>query len=179
MKKTFLVLTSIFSIVLYANSQNNLSFEKGNIIANIGIGFGNLYWGSGYKSGIPVNPSISAEYGITEQISVGGTAGFSVSKFSGPGYEYKYNGIFFGGRGSYHFLTSEKLDPYAGLSLGYVSVSVKDKSGTATVISPKGSSLGWGAHVGARYYFQPNIGVYAEAGASSFSILNIGATFKF
>lgn len=179
MKKLFLVLTSVLGIVFFARSQSNLSFDKGNIMANIGIGFGNLYWGSGYKSGIPVNPSISVEYGITEQISVGGTAGFSVSKFAGPGYEYKYNGIFFGARGSYHLFTSDKLDPYAGLSLGYVSVSVKEKSGTAAVFTPKGSSLGWGAHVGARYYFQPNIGVYAEVGASSFSILNLGGVFKF
>jgi Outer membrane protein beta-barrel domain len=179
MKKILLSLVAVSGFAVAVQAQSDVSYDKGNVLVNAGIGVGNLYWGSGFKSTLPVNPAVSVEYGITENISVGAAASYSGAKISGTGYEVKYTGIFFGARGSYHFATSEKLDPYAGLSLGYVSASVKDKSGSTAFVTAKSSGLGWGAHVGVRYYFQPNIGVYGELGASSFSILNLGAAFKF
>jgi outer membrane protein W len=141
------------------------------------VGIGNLYWGSGYKASLPINPSVSVEYGITDQISVGGAANLSTVKFNYTGGSTRYTGVYFGAKGSYHFLTSDKLDPYAGISLGYVAVSAKDN--TPAINAVKASGLGWGAHVGARYYFQPNIGAYAELGATSFAVLNLGVAFKF
>ena len=157
-------------------SQDN-SYAQGNVLVNLGVGIGNLYWGSGYKTSLPVNPSASVEYGISDRISVGVGAAYSSVKLDVTGFdEIKYNGIAIQGRGSYHFLTSEKLDPYFGISLGYVNVSVKDDGNAFG--SAKASGFGWGGHLGVRYYFSPAVDIYGKLVASIFSIINAGVAIK-
>lgn len=176
MKKIAIMLC--FAAIAFKGFSQDNSYNQGDVLVNLGVGIGNLYWGSGYKTSLPVNPSASVEYGISDRISVGVGAAYSSVKLDVTGFdEIKYNGIAIQGRGSYHFLTSEKLDPYFGVSLGYVSISVKDK-GTDVFSSAKASGFGWGAHLGVRYYFAPTIGVYGELGASSFSIINAGLAIK-
>lgn len=175
MKKTAVLLATLFVLTTTAFSQD-LSYQQGNSDLNIGVGIGNPFWGSGLKSTMGVNPSVSYEYGFSDKISAGAVFAYSGAKFEE--FDIKYTGILVGARGSYHFLTSEKFDPYVGLALGYVIVKVKDNSGESD-FGLKASGMGYGAHLGARYFFSPNIGIHAEIGYASFSILNAGITLKF
>ena len=180
MKKTlFLLILSLFSITFVnaQEKQGKLAFEKGSSSLNLGVGLGSLWWGTGFTSSIGVNPTASYEYGITDQISIGGTVSYSSAKSDlggGEGEATKFSATLIGARGSYHFATSEKFDPYVGIVLGYVVVSVSNSD-----IIVKGSTVGYGGHVGARYFFSPNIGVHAELGYSSLSFLTAGVSFKF
>lgn len=174
MSKSYCISLLLAFFSLSALSQS--AFQQGDKIIDLGIGLGSPYWGSGFKSSLPVNPKLNVEFGITEEISVGGTVSYSGSKYSYGSYTVKYSGIFVGGRGAYHFPVNEKIDPYLGASAGFVIVTVKDNAGYGSAAS---SGFGYGAFGGARYYFQQNLGVNAELGYSSFSFLSIGLSLKF
>ena len=124
MKKLCISFTILMAISVSVFSQR--SFQQGTSNLNLGIGIGSIYWGSGYSSNFPVNPTASFEYGVTDNISVGAVISYSSIKFSGA--DIKESGVLFGARGSYHFLTTDKWDPYAGITLGFVSVSVTNNS---------------------------------------------------
>lgn len=84
--------------------------------------------------------SLSYEKAVTDKISVGGIVGYSSSQynygFGGSSYKWKYSYLFIGLRGNYNFATTEKFDPYAGLTLGYNIVGVKSP-GQARIIPQK------------------------------------------
>ncbi|HEY0777519.1 MAG TPA: OmpW family outer membrane protein [Gemmatirosa sp.] len=76
---------------------------------------------------------------------------------------------------NYHFpLKNRRFDPYAGAGLGYEIVRVSEHTleGNADYGSTQGSSVFLVAHVGARYFLRPNLGLQAETGfgVSAFSI---------
>jgi hypothetical protein len=194
MKKIFATAVIIFTTYC-SFAQNSGVFEKGTNVINAGLGLGNVYWGStGYgNSGLPISLQASFDHGITDKlgigyIGVGGILGYTSTKFTGnnQGYSYAYTGtgILIGARATYHFALAgaigEKLDPYAGVLLGYVIVSSSYSSvyGSNGQYS-KGSAVAAGAFVGAHYYFVPNFGVHAEIGYNIISIFNTGLTFKF
>jgi outer membrane protein W len=132
------------------------------------------------KSGIPPI-GLSFEYGFTEKISAGAYLGYSsASQELGLGTTAKWNYTYtiVGARGSYHFLNSDKLDPYVGAMLGYNIASVTyDGPGTAPTIA-SASALIIGAHLGARYYFTDKIGAFAELGYG-IAYLQLGVAVKF
>ena len=91
-----------------------------------------------------------------------------------------------GARATYHFAIegaiAEKLDPYAGVMVGYVVTSSSNNvpAGTNNIsYTEKGGAVGAGAFAGARYYFAPNFGVHAEVGYNIIAVLNTGITFRF
>ena len=178
MKKLFLTAIASFLLTTLILAQEGNSFEKGVSDINIGVGIGNLYWGSGFSNSLGVNPTASYEYGVTDRISIGGNISYSAAKFSSGGYEIKYSGILIGPRGAYHFATSPKFDPYVGATLGYVIVSVTDNSG-GSFGGAKASGVGLGAFLGARYFPSSSFGFHAEIGYTSFSFLTAGISFKF
>jgi hypothetical protein len=157
------------------------AYQEGSNVINAGIGLGATYWGSGYSNGVSLVGSY--EHGVTDNISVGGILGYSHSSFSGTSsgvpFNYSATGILIGARGSYHFLTTDQIDPYAGADLGYVIVSSSSSNNNVTYNSAKGSGLGFGIHGGVRYYFNPGLGVFGELGIGSFYILALGVSFKF
>jgi hypothetical protein len=73
-------------------------------------------------------------------------------------------------------LDDDKIDLYAGLGLGYRNISW-GYAGTA-YSSSYGSGVLLLAHIGGKYYFKPNLGVFAELG-SGFGTLQAGIAFKF
>lgn len=160
------------------------AFSKGDNLLNIGIGIGSPFFGSGYSSSLPVNPSVSYEKGITNEISVGGQVAFASSKykvnFPGGNYSFKENATYIGARGSYHFNELLELDPkfdvYGGASIGYVIVNVKDNQGYN---GTTGSGVGFGLFAGGKYYFSKNTALFAELGYQSLAVLNVGVAFKF
>jgi len=159
------------------------AYSKGDNLLNVGIGIGSPFFGSGYSSSLPVNPSISYEKGITDAISVGGQVSYASSKYKvnypGSNYTFKENAFYIGARGSYHFNELLQLDPkfdvYGGASLGYVITSVSDNQGFST---STGSGIGFGVFAGGKYYFLSKTGLFAELGYQSLAVLNVGVTFK-
>ena len=181
MKKQLLLCALLLqAICMHAQEQ----FGKGTKTIDVNLGLGSPYWGAGYKHAFPFNPRIGMEYGITDEISLGGSIAYSGAKYDwgniyGSHYTLKYNAYFISARGAYHFkLDNEKLDPYLGASIGYVVVSVKDDSPYGSSVSSVGSGVGYGGFGGIRYYIKPKLGLNAELGYSSFSFLNLGVSFK-
>lgn len=151
------------------------SYEKGDKLLNVGVGLGT--YGAG---GLGLGGSF--EVGIHESISVGVLGGYSGrSNYLGSGTRWSVLTI--GARGSYHFnelldLDNDKLDLYAGLGLGYRNVSFKvDGFGNVFANNYGGGVLFLG-HIGGKYYFQPNMAIFAELG-SGFGTLQAGVSFKF
>lgn len=175
MKKQSL-LTIVFSILIAGSLL--AQFDKGDKLFNAGIGLNTRYSGS-----VPVVASF--EYGITDVISIGAGMDFISTNYGIVGANYGYSVFTIGARGSYHLnkllnLNIERLDTYCGGSIGYRAFNWKDNSFTG---QPTGNTWGSGlavmAHAGARYYFTPMIGVFAEVVITGGVSLNGGLAFKF
>jgi hypothetical protein len=177
-KKVSLFVAALFLLSTITFGQ---AYQQGSNIINAGIGLGATYWGSGYSNGVSLVGSY--EHGVTSNISVGGILGYSSSSasFSNGSTLYKFSstGILIGARGSYHFLTTDVLDPYAGADLGYIVVSNSSNNSAGGFSGGKSGGLGFGIHGGVRYYFSPGLGAFAELGIGSFYILGLGVSFKF
>ncbi len=161
------------------------AFPKGSFAISLGIGLGNLYYGTGYGTSFAVNPTLNIDYAITDKlgignIAVGGTVSYSSTKISGYNYSYNYSSILVGLRGTYHFIIPvDKLDPYAGILLGYV-ISNNPNINSDLYPGPLGKSSGFrpGFFVGGHYFFVPHFGGFVELGYNGFSIFVIGITIK-
>lgn len=154
----------------------NGAFKKGDKLLNLGIGINSYYSG-----GIPFGASL--EFGVTDDISVGGNVDYLSSKYGGI-LDYKFTAIYFGARVNYHFnrilkIESDKVDVYGGLTLGYRSFSFKDNNGGIGLGKSYGSGVYVGGLVGGRYYFSNNIGAFVELGAIGSTNARVGLAFKF
>jgi hypothetical protein len=74
-------------------------------------------------------------------------------------------------------LDDDKIDLYAGLGLGYRSITW-NYNGLGGYNDSWGSGILFLGHIGGKYYFKPNLGVFAELG-SGFGTLQAGLAFKF
>ncbi len=170
-------LSSLFLVALLAFSAQNAtaqSYQQGDKLLNVGVGLGT--YGAG---GLGLGGSF--EYGIHEAISVGVLGGYS-GRSNYLGSNTRWSVLTIGARGSYHFnellnLDNDQIDLYAGLGLGYRNISWN--------YNGIGLGDGYGAggilflgHIGGKYYFQPNLGIFAELG-SGFGTLQAGLAFKF
>ncbi len=146
----------IFAVVLFgiAVFSNAAMFEKGGKYLTPQIGI-NTY-------AIPVG--VSFGYGISDNIELSG----SVLYISWSDGEYSYSVINPGFEGMYHFtsLNVEKLDAFAGLSLGYLIFT--GDLGTYS------SGLSIAPFVGARYYFSPKTAASLKLYFSTGSVGGIG-----
>lgn len=106
------------------------------------LNFGLNAWG--YGTGL----TGTYDYGINDLLSVG--AGLNVF-FANYKNDNKDNNLFAFARANFHLNKAldlpEKLDLYPGVNIGVV-----------------GKEFGFGAHLGARYFLTPKIGVFAEVG---------------
>lgn len=173
------ILFSFFvAAILGVSSEKAFAqFEKGDKLLNAGINLGGTYGGGG------VGVGASFESGVHDFISVGAQADFITWNYGTFGYKWRYNFFTVAARGSYHFgkhfLTMDNLDLYAGPALGYRISSYSTPDGYGGVYNDGyGSGVFFGAFAGARYYFKPTMGVFAEVGYNA-SPLKAGITFKF
>lgn len=91
---------------------------------------------------------------------------------------WRYSYTIIGVRGDYHFYTTDKLDTYGGLMLGYDIVSDKRHGeGDGADSNASGSDASFSIYVGGRYFFNPHIGAFAELGYG-IAWLNLGMTFN-
>jgi hypothetical protein len=179
MKKFFLIISvSLITLLGTETVFAQSIFKKEDKVGQVGLGlgFGGIY---GSVSFPPI--SFGFQYGIHEKISVGGIIGYTSSTekvFFARNYEWKYSYIVIGARGEYHFLENiDKVDGYAGATLGYNIVSVSEPTGFGGTYSASGSYLLFGVHVGGRYYFNPQIAAFAELGYG-LGYLTAGVAFK-
>ncbi|MFN8346489.1 MAG: hypothetical protein U0X91_15910 [Spirosomataceae bacterium] len=174
MKKMFFTsLLVLAAIVCFQTNASAQSYQKGDKLLNLGVGLGT--YGAG---GIGLGGSF--EYGIHDAISVGVLGGYS-GRGNYLGYG-RWSVLTFGARGSYHFnellkLDDDKIDLYAGLGLGYRSITW-NYNGIGGYNDSWGSGILFLGHIGGKYYFKPNLGVFAELG-SGFGTLQAGIAFKF
>jgi hypothetical protein len=151
------ILSTLFVIAFLVTSQSVFAqeqFQKGDKLLNVGIGGG----GYGFYGG-----------------------GFAVADINFYNYSYafgpnsSYVSVPVAARASYHygkhFLTINALDLYAGPVLGFSIDGNEYYSGSSIVI---------GVQAGARYYFKPAMGVFAEfSGGTNVIPAKVGLSFKF
>lgn len=175
------LLSSLFVVALLAfSAQDTMAqYQQGDKLLNVGIGLGGYYNYGGYYGGLyggggGVTLGGSFEYGFTDQISAGAQVDFYSRSFGG----YRFSSIPIALRGSYHVnellnLNNDKIDLYGGLQLGYTI-----ESNNLGVGDYRNGRALFGVHLGGRYYFQPNLGAFAEVGYGVTAV-KLGVTFKF
>lgn len=94
------------------------------------------------------------------------------------GYSWSYTYMPIGVTANYHIkLDDPRWDPFLGAGLGYSIVNCT-LTGPATVTScPYTSAVYFIGRVGGRYFFNPRMAMYADAGAGA-ATLNVGLMFK-
>ena len=167
------------------------AFAKGDFDLSIGL------TGSLHRNALMVGPTVTGDYALTDDISIGGYLG---TYFGGRNYTYahgnhyhevrdSYVDFYFGPRAAWHFgrilNMPSKLDWYAGTGFGALIGSRKHKNDNLNdgYVDPgyKGSYAGPYVNVftGIRYYVKPKLAIYAEAnGGYAIANMQFGITFK-
>ncbi len=153
MKKICLVSILLFMGIFSLSAQSRITKDEMQI--NAGFGFSN--------TGLPVYAGL--DYAIHQDITIGGQLIYKhyKDKFKFEEISYKYNLNMFGLliNANYHFNTlihiPDPWDVYAGINIGYVTVSSSgDYHGNIS------SSTGLSFQIGARYFFSEQWGVNLE-----------------
>lgn len=171
MKKLTLLISAIVLFVSYCKAQAPI--QEGEIQINAGFGLSNY--------GLPVYGG--AEFGIGNNISVGGEISYRGYNNSYATYKWKHSITTFAAIGNYHFNELLEIpsnwDAYAGLSLGYASWSTKlDGAGSIDYTGSGSSGLYIVGQIGGRYFINDNFGINLELGGGNYSGGKIGITLK-
>jgi outer membrane immunogenic protein len=166
-RKKLLITILFIAAGIAVNAQAPIG--KGQSQINAGLGF------SGW--GVPVY--VGVDFGVHEDITVGGELSFRSYHDSWSGTDYNHTIFGIGANGNYHFNRvlniPKEWDLYAGLTLGYYIWGTSDASYGGT----QSSGLGLGAQVGGRYYFSQKFGVNLEfGGGNNTSGGKIGVTIR-
>src|SRR5690606_36972781 len=92
--------------------------------------------------------SMSGDYALNENITVGGMLGYFGSKDVMPtffgDYEFKYSYMIIAARGTYHYDFIENIETYGGVLLGYniANSSIEAPSGAPQTATPVAASAG-------------------------------------
>lgn len=167
------VLTLIIVAIIGFGFNTQAQYEKGQIDANVGIGLLATF-GAGKAQIPPI--SLALDFGITDNISLGGYFGYSTFKEEIMNYSWNYTYMIIGARGAYHFDLVDNMDTYAGLLLAYNLASVKLEGGSG-LPEPEVGGIAYSGFLGARYHFTEKLGVFGELGYG-ISVLNLGLTMK-
>jgi hypothetical protein len=186
MKIRVLLFATLLTFGFLSVNAQTPSFNKGDNVINLCVGFGSGYYGGGGYSSVMPAISGSVDIGIVDNIldkgtiGIGGILGYSSAKYDYSGYGWKYTHLVFAARGTFHYPFVDKLDTYAGLALGYNAVTSKETGNwpSSTNYSATGSSPYFAGFVGARYYFSDNFAGVAELG-SGIAYFNLGIALKF
>ncbi len=170
MKKVFAVLGLCVLMLSSRLSFAQHLYDKGDVLLNVGLGFGNYFAG-----GVPFVASV--EFAVTDAISVGPYLGYTSWRYST--FSRTYSFIDVGARGSYHFskhinMNTDKLDLYGAAILGY---TVSSYSGDNFIGDPYPSAVRFGVVGGARWYFTDKFSANGEVGYGIAPLL-LGISFK-
>lgn len=145
-----------------------------------------IYGENSFDKGFPF--FFRAEFGATEFLGIGVWYGMykedvTISDLTVPenvyGYKHKFSQVCL--RPAFHVpLGMAKLDPYAGLLIGYNTVKATPFGTYNYVQEPLKGGMAWGIHGGANFYFTENIGVFVEGGYGKWlPMVNFGLAVKF
>lgn len=172
--KRFITLSAVLASVV-ASAQATPS--KGAAQLNLAAGFSDR--------GLPFE--IGVDYGIGNDISVGGAVNYLSDTTTVYQVKRTYTAIGVFARGNYHFnrilKLPKELDLYAGLSLGYVSWSYRASVSNEIGVNYSDSNstpLGFSGQFGGRYFFTNNWALNLEfGGGNTFNGGKIGVTYRF
>jgi hypothetical protein len=155
-----------------------LSFLAVKAQAPIGIGEAQLNAGLGFSNyGIPIY--FGCDFGVHEDITVGGELSFRSYNESWDGGSYNHAKLGIAGNANYHLnrvleIPSE-WDVYGGINLGFYFVNTGDDN----YGGGDESGFGLGAQVGGRYYFNDKYGINLEfGGGNAYSGGKIGISIR-
>lgn len=168
-----LILSAVFVINTYAQYE----IEKHYAGPSIGLSF----LGSTAQLGLNYEYAFVIEDFGT--VGAGGIFRYWSYEESFTGGSYDYTDVLIGGQFNYHFtVESNKIDPWLGAVLGFVTGSVKTTlSVNQYYPEPSHDGLWLGFHGGARYWITPTIAFIGSVsfGTLSYGALELGVDFKF
>jgi len=149
------------------------------------------------------------EYGLTDQIGIGAYGGYYQARadvnipsglsidccINDPfgsccigGFQndenkttYKVRATTIGGRFAFHYLKLKKLDTFSSIRLGYSFIGYKESGdGIEEFEKIKAPAFEYFINTGARFFINPNWGVYGVVGYSVLSPfhVNVGCTYR-
>ena len=173
--------TFLFAVLLVTFSNQSYSqYQVGKNTGSLSVGFG-----GGGLSGTGAVP-ISAEFNflnIERNINAGVFVSYSSSSEDWYDGSYKYTYIIIAAQGNWHFMPGEKLDPFAGLCLGYnigtSSWSWNNGYSDAGYYSPSVSVGGifFSAQAGLNYWFSEKWAVQVRVGYFPYASIGVTAGF--
>lgn len=101
----------------------------------------------------PVGFGAQYEYGVNENIGIGGIVRYWGKSASTAGYSWSWSIVMPQLQAAYHFMPGDQLDPYAGGRLGWAVYSYESDFLSAS----DDGGLFLTAYGGLRYFFNPNI----------------------
>lgn len=189
------VFTSSLKASQMYNSEEADDMLTGKLLISAGYGaprisFGTIKYFFGDKLDFTETASgpyfFKVGYGLSQYVELGLNVNLSSSSATfktGDNNEYIANVGYTSwsalGRVNFHFLTTEQFSPYLGLSLGFrnFSFTYTDNVVPSLPSLPVGFVSGE-IGIGGRYFFVPNVGLYAEIGISR-TIFQGGLTVRF
>jgi hypothetical protein len=179
--KTVLVTFLLAALMVTISSQSYAQYQVGKNTGSLSVGVG-----GGGLTGTGAIP-ISAEFNFLnfeKNIHAGLFASYSsTSENFDFGYsgKWKYTYIVIAAQGNWHFMPGEKLDPFAGVSLGYRIASVSwSWSGAAGPYSPSSASASdifFSAQAGLNYWFSEKWAVQVRVGYFPYASIGVTAGF--
>jgi opacity protein-like surface antigen len=171
------------------------AFEKGKSTVSASIGYSAFSGGAFFKKFEKLEDfeykrtpplAFAYEYAITEKVGIGLNVGYSSTNVSWINsdslfnYQFTRNKLTVKARMNYHFIEHDKFDPYFGIALGYKSSSwdLKTNDNKFNEIPSIIVPISMDIRLGARYFFIPQFGAYAEFGIGH-GLANIGLVGKF
>ena len=190
--------TQAQNTVRVGDSGGGLAYNEGDKIFMAGISFGYYGYGLGSGRSVSVPPLTAAlELGIHENFSVGPYVGYASwgwdNRLLGVNYNYRYNFLAIGARGSFHYvpilnealdlsLDEEKLDFYVTLLVGleFQSYNGEDFGGPfGDRYNDNYTRFRLGPVLGFKYKFNDRFGAYFEGGRGAFGYGTLGVAIHF
>ena len=142
------------------------STDVGPTIGLGGLGAASFAIGGRFERGIKALPDLGN--GV---LAIGLSADWYNynERFIGTDYDFTYIPI--AATANYHFnMQNKKLDPFAGVGLGYMIVNTP-------YAGSYNSGIYFVGRLGLRYFMTPRIALYSDVGAGA-AALNVGMTFR-
>jgi hypothetical protein len=186
MKKSLLTLL-LLAGASASNAQTE-QFKKGQIDAQVGLGFVNTMTTKLYDGSTDLNlstfksPPILAtvDFGVTDEFSAGGYVNYFHTEYLAYMQRETSKTFVIGVRGLYHVDLLPVLDTYGGVGLGY-GASSRFAHGyffSDPDVSYTKGELYYQLTVGARYRFAEKVGAFVELGYGV-ALINLGINLKF
>ncbi len=115
----------------------------------LGVGGGGLSGSGAVPIGVEYN-----FYNFDPKIQAGVFAAYSSTSDDAFGGKWNYTYFVIAGEANYHFMPHNKIDPFAGISLGYNIGSVS-WDGTGSYPSPDAGGFFVSGQAGINYWFSP------------------------